>query len=281
MVRYSADGGNNYRTVLNADGIAAKYLIGQIIMGAQLHIINQGGNIEIGENGILVYDSLGEKRIHIGNLIEEGEPFDADKYGFEFIGTGNNFIKWDGDKGVLEIGGNLNSVTGNFVSLQAGIDPDNWMPDGITLDQQGIKWIDIWGKTLLEIVNEYKGIKTDGGILNLYYQGNLAGHLYASDRRTLQISADIGTTVGLINIPSNVHIHRDLTVQNNANIKGDLRVDGKLIAGGQYPDLYTGYPVTSPVEPAKWIIDSGVIVSTTVQNNQVLTSPLFDLKKKN
>jgi len=274
----SSDGGNNYRTVLNADGIAAKYLIGQIVLAAHLEIINQGGNITIGETGIIVYDSTGEKRIHIGNLIEPGEPFDANKYGFYFKGNDNNFIEWNGDTGTLEIGGNLNAVTGTFQSLTAGV--DSVSATGITLDDTGIKWIDMIGETLLEIVNTYQNQTLDGGVLNLYHNGDLAGHIYAADRRTLQISTDIGTTIGLLNFPSNVHIHRDLTVQNDINVKGDLRVDGRLIAGGQYPDVYTGYPMTSPVEPARWIINSGIIASTTVNNGEILTNPLFDLKKK-
>jgi hypothetical protein len=117
----SADGGNNYRTVLNADGIAAKYLIGQIVLAAQLHIINQGGNITIDDGGLKVYDDQEILRIHIGNL---ADPEDASQYGFYFRGktdieTGQeHYLEWDGQK--LNIGGDLDGVTGNFRNLIAG-----------------------------------------------------------------------------------------------------------------------------------------------------------------
>ena len=74
----SADGGNSYKTVLNANGIYAKYLVGQILLGAQLHIINSGGNITIDEDGLKVYDSSDVLRIHLGN-------YDTNKYGLKIL----------------------------------------------------------------------------------------------------------------------------------------------------------------------------------------------------
>ncbi len=129
----SADGGNTYNTVLNADGIAAKYLIGQVIMGAQLKIINQGGNVEINETGIIVKDQYGDIKIQIGDLGDLNDPeyIIGSEYGFKFEGktdpiTGQeHYIQWDGEK--LHIGGNLEAVTGSFI-------------DGsIQLDHSGIK----------------------------------------------------------------------------------------------------------------------------------------------
>lgn len=284
----SDDGGLNYRSVLNADGIAAKYLIGNIVLAAKMHIVNQGGNIDIDESGIKVFDKLGILRIHIGNLGDD--PDDADSYGFYFRGktdpiTGQqHYIEWRDD--TLEIAGNLNAVTGTFRTLKAGIPGLEYTSDGgIYFSEQGITWKDIDGRILTEIIRTYQGEYLDGGVLNLYNAGNLAGHIYASDRRTLQISADIGTTVGKVNIPSNVDIHRDLTVGKNAYIRGDCRIDGRLIVGGRYPDAHTGYPLTAPVSPAKWIIKGAtyrVPVGSSISNGTIFTVPnqLLNFKKK-
>jgi hypothetical protein len=122
----SSDGGNNYRTVLNADGVAAKYLIGQIVLAAHLEIINQGGNITIGETGISVQDQDGIDRIKIGDFGDFSDPnyVPGTEYGFYFKGhvdplTGQeHYIEWNGSK--LKIGGDLDAVTGTFKRLKAG-----------------------------------------------------------------------------------------------------------------------------------------------------------------
>jgi len=61
----SADGGTTYKTVLNADGIAAKYLIGQIILGRELHVIGEDGKISFDNEGISIKDNDGNDRIKL------------------------------------------------------------------------------------------------------------------------------------------------------------------------------------------------------------------------
>lgn len=129
----SSDGGNNFYTAINGNGIVAKTLIGQLMLSAEMRIINEGGNIIMDRQGIKVYDRDEVKRIHIGDLGDFDDPdyVPGDLYGFYFKGATDlysgqeHYLEWDGSR--LQIGGNLDAVTGSFRELFAGTENNNYM----------------------------------------------------------------------------------------------------------------------------------------------------------
>jgi len=92
----SVDGGNTFKSVISAEGIAARRLIGEIVLAAQLHIVNAGGNISFTEDGMQVFDQLGKLRLHIGNI-----DVSENRYGLRLLdSTGTQSIL--DDRGMLQ-----------------------------------------------------------------------------------------------------------------------------------------------------------------------------------
>ncbi len=50
----SADGGNTFRTAISSSGVYAKELVGQIVAGEFLKIINESGTFEVNEDGVII-----------------------------------------------------------------------------------------------------------------------------------------------------------------------------------------------------------------------------------
>lgn len=51
---FSVDGGNSYATAINAQGVNAAVIVGQLLLGANLNIANQSGSVTIDGNGMTV-----------------------------------------------------------------------------------------------------------------------------------------------------------------------------------------------------------------------------------
>jgi len=213
----SRDGGNNYSTAINADGIYAKELVGQIILAAQLYIINHAGNIEIGENGILVYDQTGTKRVHIGDLGDFDDPdyIAGTDYGFYFKGQTNpttgqeHYLEWDGTQ--LHIGGNLEAVTGTFQDLIAGRTDISYMH----LYEHALEpHMDFYANTIKrmglekDVIKFYDNDEQYTGYIKAWYDAELG-----QDRSVLDIgSNDIGV---LRSYRVDAEVQRNSSLQTN------------------------------------------------------------------
>ncbi|MDI4647412.1 phage tail spike protein [Cohnella hashimotonis] len=120
----SGDGGNTWSTAIDASGVYAQRLVGQIIAGVNLLITNDAGTVEINSNGAIFTDidltvTLSDEKTRVkingsdGIMIQKKNHMngmwdnqfyvntegDAEFGGTLAIGSGSNVVKAKGDKG--------------------------------------------------------------------------------------------------------------------------------------------------------------------------------------
>ena len=73
----SADGGNTFKTAINASGIYGQEIIGQIIAGEQLKIVNETGTFEVNQTGVTIgIDGLNIPEGIPNELIQSADTWD-------------------------------------------------------------------------------------------------------------------------------------------------------------------------------------------------------------
>ncbi len=83
----STDGFNTANVAVTGDGVFAERVVGALILGSQLHIINDLNNISITEDGLRVIDPSEIQRVFIGNI----DP-DNNRYGMELRSADGNTV---------------------------------------------------------------------------------------------------------------------------------------------------------------------------------------------
>lgn len=104
IIGITSDGGKTYRHAIKHDGVVGERIVGRVIVGRNLHIVNQAE----GENNIISINEYGLKAFRYdGENVEDAEP-DSENVSFHIDQEGNAFFS-----GKLRVGGDKDSP--NFI----------------------------------------------------------------------------------------------------------------------------------------------------------------------
>ncbi|NNG66145.1 phage tail spike protein [Caldanaerobacter subterraneus] len=94
VIGFTNDGGNTFKTVLDASGVYAERLIGKILLGNQLTITDDTGKFTITGSLLTVKDDNNLTRVQLGK-------YDAQKYGLKIVNKTGTAVILDQD-GILQ-----------------------------------------------------------------------------------------------------------------------------------------------------------------------------------
>jgi phage minor structural protein len=110
VIGFTNDGGNTFKTVLDASGVYAERLIGRILLGNQLTISDNTGNFTISGSLLTVKDKNNNERVLLGDVSKDGTV-----YGLRVLGADGTTILLD-EQGVHTAGIVDNAVTTSKIS---------------------------------------------------------------------------------------------------------------------------------------------------------------------